>query len=202
MIDARRARKPKLRPEVFGLATLDTVTCALGGSIMLLVLMASITDPRAAVALVDTRNFFQSGDGDNGLQVSSQAGHDESVEVRNLAMIYIDTQNETRIVASPGNCAELDGSVLEMGASEQHFDQERLGKNHGIAIWPEQVPENCRKFALELSYDPAPSGCRITLVSGNHFQQKPQSGQGFATCPAKIRLRSTGRGVFQFDRGS
>lgn len=201
MIDARRAKKPQLRPEVFGLATLDTVTCALGGSIMLLVFMATITDPKAAVALVDTRNFFQSGEGDDGLKVSTQAGIEESVKVRNLAMIYIDTRDETRLIAKPSNCAELDDSIIIMSASAQHYSKEDLGKNHGIAIWPTQAPENCRKFALELSYDPAPSGCRITLVSGNHFQQKPQTGEGFATCPAKIRLHSTGDGVFQFDRG-
>ncbi len=200
MIDARRARKPKTRPEVFGLSTLDTVTCALGGSIMLLVMLAAGTIPEAPVALVDIRKLFQTGAGADGLTLTEQSEMEEAVEIRNLAMIYIDTGNKTVLKLKPTRCTALEPSIISMAGAKVQYSPTPTGHQHAFAIWPENASTiNCGKLALELDFEAPPGGCRITLVSGNHYQLRPDDGLGYVTCPQRIRLRSNGQGVFQFD---
>ena len=62
MSDFRHLERPRSRPEFFGLATLDTVTCALAGGIVLMILMAALTDRRAPVKLTPLRAIFESGE--------------------------------------------------------------------------------------------------------------------------------------------
>jgi len=198
MMDRRRFARRREKPELLGLSTLDTVSCALAGAIVLMIVMAATTPSTAKVELTPVREIFQSGAGTGGKDEnpSLSVGKAGGGEVHNLAVLFLDFDRP--IALKPRletQCARID-ALSDLGSAGEHFRGEAPRKTHALVVWAEPVRNGCTKLMLWLDYEDGPSGCDVTLVSGGHYQQlrKEQCRNGFD-------LYALGDGVLQFKRG-
>ena len=191
-------------PEVFGLSTLDTVSCALGGAIILMILMSSFIERGAQVTITEYRQIFQKGVGEpappprdtgNG----DAAGADKASKLSNLATLFLDFEvtgaepikpKPTR--GSPDVCKNTKVSILK--PPKAHYPGEDADGRSALVIWADK---RCTKLTIDLDLDRGriPPRCTATLVTGAHFQVK-----SFAPCLPRFRLRGAGNQVFVFRR--
>lgn len=186
--------------EIFGLSTLDTVTCALAGSIVLLIFMASFTKPEAAVQLVQYRELRQAG---TGAKISTaQVGLSVDVSapaLKNLIVVYLKLDQTPKLPVLRANGCNSTISVSPLRSAAGHFPGDSPDPLVAFVAWhdskkPTGAP--CNDFTVEIAGGWAASRCAATLVSGAHVQF-----QRFDPCPRNYRFISNGDDVFRFDRG-
>lgn len=197
MSDFRHLERPRTRPEMLGLSTLDTVTCALSGAIILMVVMASQTDPQAKVSLTAVREIRESGDGTDGTSISLQTGQIAGVaapgQVRNLAVIYFElkqgAEQISNVEVSSVDCQLTTRLTYEPSA---HFRTDPRQRLVGVSIWADGAASSCSAFSVRVN-DIGNESCQVTLVSGAHYES-----QDVRDCSSSIRFSSNNGSVFQF----
>ena len=204
---ARRGGRPNL-PEVFGLSTLDTVTCALGGAIILMIFMASFTEPDAPVQIADYRVIKQAGREKPSEDVLGAATDESALQLSNIATVFFDFGvrgvNSAGVDPKP-RCedrelhAPPDVSLLK--PPEAHYDNEGSEVRWALVAWA-KPPSECREFTIKLRLGSTPPPCRATLVSGANVQTRTYHRQ----CPSSLTLRASDatadedRKVYRFSR--
>lgn len=173
MIDRRRLALRRPRPELLGLSTLDTVTCALAGAIVLMMFMAFLTVPGAQVVLTDMRQVWQAG-------VGQGEGEDEdqraaAVEVRNIAVLFIDLETDIGLTADVTQNCNFGEPLHALRSAKGHLT--RKDASHALVIWAKRPDPQCTDFKIRIAYDQefAPPPCEVTLVSGAHFDTRRYS---------------------------
>lgn len=197
MSDFRHLERPRTRPEMLGLSTLDTVTCALSGAIILMVVMASQTDPQAKVSLTAVQEIRESGDGTDGTSISLQTGQTAGVaapgQVRNLAVIYFElkqgAEQISNVEVSSVDCQLTTRLTYEPSA---HFPTDPRQRLVGVSIWADGAASSCSAFSVRVN-DIGNESCQVTLVSGAHYES-----QDVRDCSSSIRFSSNNGSVFQF----
>ena len=183
---------------------LDTVSCALGGAIILMILMSSFVEPGARVEITDNRQINQKGTGDPGLTAPDtedgiESGEGQTSEISNLATLFLDfqgtevsTKDMKPTLASSTGCN--DGRVSVLKPPGQHYPGEHSERRWALVVWADA---DCKSFALDLEVEPEilPRTCTATLVSGAHFDVK-----SFRPCRPRFELRGVGKQVYTFRR--
>lgn len=203
MTDMSRHVRRSTSPEVFGLSMLDTVSCALGGAIILKILMSSFIEPGAQVEITEYRQIYQKGGGipvshapvnENGIDT----GEGQVSKISNLATLFLDFQATGEIstedlkptLYSPAGCKG--GRVSILKPPSQHYPNEHADDRWALVIWADAA---CRSFTLNLKLETVPAACTATLVSGAHFDVK-----SFRPCRPRFQLRGSGKQVYVFRR--
>lgn len=198
MSDFRHLERPKTRPELLGLSTLDTVTCALSGAIILMVVMASQTDPKAEVSLTTLRQIMQSGAGTDGTSVALEPDQAAAVaapsEVQNLAVIYFELEQDagrvSNVTVLPAECHLTTHLTYEAAA---HFPSDPPQQLVGVSIWADDESDTCSAFSIQVNGIGSDS-CQVTVVSGAHYDNRQMR-----DCSRAIRFSSNNDSVFQFE---
>ncbi len=202
MSDISRHVRRSSSPEVFGLSTLDTVSCALGGAIILMILMSSFIERGAPVQITEYRQIFQKGDGDPEPPPvdppdGGNGGGGKTVKLSNLATLFLDfegtgasTEDLKPTLSSSAGCTRKRVSILK--PPSQHYPDEHASVRWALVIWADT---GCKSFTLDLELKSMPPACTATLVSGAHFDVK-----SFRPCHPRFRLRGSGNQVYVFRR--
>ena len=197
---ARRAGRPGL-PEVFGLSTLDTVTCALGGAIILMIFMASFTEPDAPVQIADYRVIKQAGQEKPSEEIPGTVTNEGALQLSNIATVFFD------FGARGVNSADVDPKALCVNKAsrhpavsllkppEAHYVDEESEDRWALVAWADPTAD-CKAFTIELGLGSNPAPCRATLVSGANVQMRNYR----RGCPSSLTLRSSGTKVYRFSR--
>lgn len=205
MSEFRHLERPRTRPEFFGLATLDTVTCALAGGIVLMILMAALTDRSAPVKLTPLRAIFESGKakdptpGERGISEAASATRD----MYNLAVLFISAPSEREAVAQISavgqTCALAEIEARVMREAGSHFLSDDPGDSTAIGIWAAGNPSGCRRFEVQSPVTET-AACRVVLVTGGHYDIR-----SFPNCNVTFVFTTVfteqGEAVFRFERG-
>ena len=195
MIDRRRLALRRPRPELLGLSTLDTVTCALAGAIVLMMFMAFLTVPGAQVLLTDVRQIWQAGVGQgDGKDEGTEAAAAAPVEVRNVAVLFIDLETNVGVTAAVTQNCDFGEPLFVLRSAKGHLTQKDA--SHALVIWAEQPDPECTDFKIKVEYDPkdAPA-CEVTLVSGAHYDTRR-----YTSCQTEFDLYSAKDQVFRLER--
>ena len=194
MADLARYVRPAEQPEVFGLSTLDTVSCALGGAIILMILMASFIERGAPVKVSAHRGIL--GENENPSDDDAGVGQEGGSALSSIATLFLDFDGTDVAIAgvhAPGEHADCGGLRVS------HLDPSRIASSRdppadrlAFIVWDDG---SCPSFAVEPQYTSTPPPCTMTLVSGAHFDVKR-----FPRCPGRIRLRKGGRYVYVLQR--
>ena len=189
-------------PEVFGLSTLDTVSCALGGAIILMILMSSFIERGAQVTITEYRQILQIGVGQPAPSPpdaghGDAAGADKASKLSNLATLFLDFEvtgaELIKPKPTPGSkdvCENTRVSILK--PPKAHYPGENADGRWAVVIWGDK---RCPKLTIDLNQGRIPPSCTATLVTGAHFQVQP-----FSSCRPPFRLRGAGNQVFVFRR--
>lgn len=165
------------------MSALDTVTCALGGSIVLMLLMASRTLPEAPIVFVEQRQVLASG-----AQPESRTS-----QGRPTALLLLSIRHDSPVDSSPlvlSGCGGVDGRSLS-SRNILHADLDADWTEKGLLVWGDMdVP--CKRPVVKQQVSGS-AGCRMLLVSGAHYDERRMT-----PCPTKIRLRSTTGQAFAF----
>lgn len=205
MSDFRHLERPRSRPEFFGLATLDTVTCALAGGIVLMILMAALTDRSAPVKLTPLRAIFESGEAkdptpaERGVSEAAAAARD----MYNLAVVFISAPSDIDAVAQVSavvqtcTLAEVEARIMRKAGS--HFLSDDPGGSTALGIWAAGNPSGCRRFEVQSPVSTTAS-CSVVLVTGGHYDVRrfPNCNVTFVFTTA---FTEKGEAVFRFERG-
>lgn len=196
---SRRASRRE-NPDTFGLSTLDTVTCALGGSIVLMLLLASLTDPQAEVTLDARRQILQSGSGEiakSWAAGSREPGDPERNASTSLVLLIVDYEDAVPGTFETAGCGGAI-RITELRHSNDTFSKNGASRIRAVTIWRDgPAKTKCGAFAVDLPMQGDLSrGCTMTLVSGAHYQYREES-----ECPKKVDLTSNEGEVFRFKRG-
>ena len=203
MTDMSRHVRRSTSPEVFGLSMLDTVSCALGGAIILKILMSSFIEPGAQIEITEYRQIHQKGSGTpvqpappivNGIK----PGEVQTSKISNLATLFLDfqatggvsTEDLKPTLSSSAGCKG--GSVSVLKPPSQHYPDEHAEDRWALVVWADA---ECRSFTLNLELETVPPACTATLVSGAHFDVK-----SFRPCRPRFQLRGSGKQVYVFRR--
>ena len=191
-----------VNPEVFGLSTLDTVSCALGGAIILMILMSSFIERGAQVTITEYRQVFQEGVGEGAARPwvtvnGDEASADKASKLSNLATLFLDfevTGAELKkprpTPDSPDVCENSRVSILN--PPKAHYPGEIADGRWAVVIWGDK---RCPTLTIDFNHGRIPPSCTATLVTGAHFQVK-----SFPSCRPPFRLRGAGNRVFVFRR--
>ncbi|WP_097152229.1 hypothetical protein [Cohaesibacter gelatinilyticus] len=205
MSDFRHLERPRSRPEFFGLATLDTVTCALAGGIVLMILMAALTDRSAPVQLTPLRAIFESGEAkdptpaERGVSEAAAAARD----MYNLAVVFISapsSRDAVALVSARGqDCALAEVEARIMREAGSHFLSDDPGASTALGIWAAGNPVGCQRFEVQ-SPVTSTAPCSVVLVTGGHYDVRrfPNCNVTFVFTTA---LTEQGDAVFRFERG-
>lgn len=205
MSDFRHLERPRTRPEFFGLATLDTVTCALAGGIVLMILMAALTDRSAPVKLTPLRAIFESGaakdptPGERGVSEAARTTRD----MYNLAVVFLSVPSARDAVAQVSavgqSCALAEVEARIMREAGSHFLSDQPGVSTALGIWAAGNPSGCRRFEVQ-SPVTTTVPCSVVLVTGGHYDIRR-----FPNCNVTFVFTTTfteqGDAVFRFERG-
>jgi len=189
-----------VKPEVFGLATLDTVTCALAGAIVLLIFMAALTERDAKLVMSTERQILQSGEEEPATPAARQASTDSQfpVDMENLVAVFFDVgakRGVLPIVVGRGSgCSNTVLGARTLRSPSEHFTSDSFASPVGVTVWASGDPVECREFSLQVP-GVGPVGCTVTLVSGAHFDSRQ-----IRACNATMVFKSNGDRVYRFDR--
>ena len=202
MTDISRHARRSSSPALLGLSTLDTVSCALGGAIILMILMSSFIEPGAEVEITEYREIYQKGAGTPGPTApdagkSIETGEGQTSQVSNLATLFLEFQGagvstkdlEPTLSPSTG-CKDSRVSILK--PPEGHYPGEHADRRWALVVWADT---DCDSFTLELELETVPRACTATLVSGAHFDVK-----SFRPCRPRFELGGSGKQVYVFRR--
>lgn len=204
MIHRRRLALRRPRPELLGLSTLDTVTCALAGAIVLMMFMAFLTVPGAQVVLTDVRRIWEAGvalgQGEEAAQAAeaAAAAAAPSVDVRNIAVLFIDMTAKVRLTATVKQYCDFGPPLYALQSAEGHLSG--TDESHALVIWAERPHPECTDFKIKAEYHPMVSatvalGCEVTLVSGAHYDTRQ-----YSSCPTTFDLYAARDQVFRLER--
>ena len=188
-------------PETFGLSTLDTVTCALGGSIILMLLLTEMTPKEAAVNMNEHRIILQSGSdgGDPQPAVVREENKSGGTSATSLLVLIVDYSEEPSGTFEVTGCPSPSRITQMRGPKENFLDAEMppppRNWTRAIAIWrDEEAIQECRNYKVTLPTQSTQAACRMTLVSGAHYQYRNS-----ASCK-EVNLASNEGEVFFFVR--
>ena len=200
MTDISRYARRSSRPVLLGLSTLDTVSCALGGAIILMILMSSFVEPGAEIEITEYREIYQTGAGTPGptppgTENGTDTGEGQTSQIANLATLFLDFQGdgtstkglEPTLVPSTG-CKDSRVSILK--PPERHYPSEHADRRWALVVWADT---DCESFTLKFELETVPTACTATLVSGAHFDVK-----SFRPCRPRFELRGSGKQVYVF----
>ena len=202
MSDISRHARRSTSPELLGLSMLDTVTCALGGAIILMILMTSVIEPGAQVEITEYRRIHQAGAGTPGPPASDagegiDSGQGQASKLSNLATLFLDfegagvsTKDLRPGLSQSKECEDATVSILK--PPEGHYPGEQGERRWALVVWAES---SCKSFTLDLELESVPQACTATLVSGAHFEVK-----SFRPCRPHFELRGRGKQVVSFRR--
>lgn len=197
----RRARyaKGRIRPELFGLSTLDTVTCALAGAIVLMIFMAALTLPGAPLELRELSRILQAGDGSRAADDVLGDPSNSANPLKKLVVLHIRFSGQhlpPRSVSAAGCKSSL--TVSRLRSARTHFADNDTDDRLAIVAWRNAGtgPRDCERFTIEV--EPASArwereSCEVTLVSGAHVQTKL-----YPRCPRDFPVRSNKDDVYRF----
>ncbi|OWV42682.1 hypothetical protein CDZ97_15455 [Mameliella alba] len=201
MSDFRHLERPRSRPEIFGLSTLDTVTCALGGAIILMIFMAALTDRQAKVTLTPHRKILESGDREPATPTARATATStaDPKDMENLVVVYLDGAasrlgQAPSIEAPTKACVSLDFQVRTLRSAPEHFGTDGDDLPVAFSVWAAGDAAPCTGFTLHVpAVHAAP--CEATLVSSGHYQTRQ-----FSSCRASMVFESNGDKVYRFER--
>ena len=191
------------RPEVFGISTLDTVTCALGAAIILMILMAVLTPRAAEVVLTPHRQILQSGEAELGSPAERNPAGVESdpempADLENLLVVFYSATAD-RNASDPAiktiDCPNTSLNVRVLRSPREHFESDKDENPVAYAIWAEGKADSCEHFSL--TPDGLPNGsCDVVLVSAAHFQTRT-----LISCKEPINFKSNGDKIYRLGWG-
>ena len=201
----KRFARPRSRPETFGLSTLDTVTCALGGAFVLLIFMAALTDPKAELTVDRQRTLDDSGRVELQEAAAWTDAADPNAEaLDNIAALIVDydrpLRDATKIgVARPAvGCKKLRYAVSrDSRANYSREAKPRPAQRLAITLWLEKSGPTCNSVVIELPpTGDSRIGCVVRLVAGRHWQIRDYP----RACIDRLRLVSNEGVVFFLPR--
>ncbi|MDE0208299.1 MAG: hypothetical protein OXJ64_00265 [Boseongicola sp.] len=197
----RRRLSGRGRPEVFGLATLDTVTCALGGAIALMILMAAVTPP-SAPQIVPLRLLFQGGGGigsPTDPEVIVDATEEPRIVVQQLAIVFIDFPEPYGDLSASvtGRCDIASPAAGFLRGQDVHpGDDLATSSQHALVIWTPPGGERCGRLVVEIEYADEHPRCDLLLISGPNYETR----NDFGACPQRVELGTVDGNTFRIDR--
>ena len=194
--------------EVFGMSMLDTVTCGLGGGIILMLFIASAIPPEARIV------FTQ------GVAAPVEAPAPERRSAIPIASVILTAEEQEQpdwnVQVTTCSGARVDGVRISflhdrdciLPAERISEEDERVRSctyptdsgaaeldEWGVAFWlvGEAVPEEagCLRITLPLPEgDSVAEGCRLLYVAGAHTARLPH-------CPATLSIERSDEGIYE-----
>lgn len=151
--------------EIFGLSMLDTVTCGLGGAIVLMLFVASQIPPAAEISFVQEKAAQSANKGAVGQQNSAKTTS------AILAVFFEVSQTTEPAHVRPRPChgSSVQGlRIVELRQGEDLFGPDGL-KRFGFGVWfgdnVNQIPPSA--YCLNV---PLGTECqRLSYVAGGHY---------------------------------
>ena len=193
----KRSRKEMADP--FGLTTLDTVTCALGGAIIIMLLLAALVHPSAQLS-VNRGQLGLAGTGDDSQPIAvpvaegeedAEHGKQTSEDVT-IAVLILSFDEPVEFLPITASCAGAPVNITQTRDAESNFDPSAASVHALTLRFPspgQAVP--CVRLSVPLTL-PAGLACEITLVAGRHIQRQRHP----RGCPSQIEMRSNEGQVF------
>jgi hypothetical protein len=169
---------------VFGLSMLDTITCGLGGGIVLLLALASLAKPLAEVG------YSQAAEGKSIQESASNLEEAKATPKRRIALagVYVDfqtpVQGEITIASCDGKVVSEDIHLASQSGADPAITHDNSGRL-GAVVWYEGSTQLEAPDCVELRLPPHHAeACSYAVVGDAHAILN----QARDPCPSFIRL--------------
>ncbi len=161
--------------EIFGLSMLDTVTCSLGGAIVLLLFVASQIPPAAKISFVQETAAQSGTPAEDGK--SNNSGKTGVKTASAILAVYFEVSPAKKPIhlrPRPCNVPAVPGlRIVELRRQNDIFEPDGL-ERFGFAVWYRDNFQQLPKEAHCLKV-PGTECKRLSYVAGGHYTTPPMN---------------------------